>query len=94
MKKVIIALALFSATAQAEVIAYTSNKGGGKIVITSELCRDNKNLLAYSQTNDSPTLVGCWTNDQSFIHIQWYDSELRSYDYEGWTVVKKKKITL
>lgn len=91
MRSIIVALLLIALPAQAEVIAFTYNKNGGKMVITTEICRDGKNRVAYSQSDGMPTLLGCWVNDESFIHIQWYDQELRSYPYEGWQMVKKLK---
>lgn len=91
MKSLILATLLVALPVQAETIAYTINKNGGKMVITTEICRDGKNRLAYSQSDGMQTLLGCWVNDDSFIHIQWYDQELRSYPYEGWQMVKKQR---
>lgn len=91
MKKLLLAVLLVALPVKAEVIAYTYNQNGGKIVITTELCRDGKNRLAYSQSEGIPTIIGCWANDNAFIHIQWYDSDLRSYPYDGWTMVAKPK---
>jgi hypothetical protein len=91
MRHLIIALLLISLPAKSETIAYTTNQNGGKMVITTEICRDGKNRLAYSQSANVQTLLGCWVNDDSFIHIQWYDQELRSYPYDGWVVTKKQK---
>lgn len=82
-----------SLTANAKVIAESANKGGGKLVLTDEFCNDNKNRLAYSQMSGMPTLLGCWANDDSFIHIRWYDGDLRSYTYDTW-IIKAVKPTL
>jgi len=67
--------------------------GGGKIVLTDEFCNDNKNHLAYTQMSGASTLLGCWTHDDSFVHIRWYDGDLRSYSYENW-IMKTVKPTL
>ena len=89
MNKLLIALLMLPALAQAEVIAITKNKGGGMIVLTNEACREAGYRLAYSQMDGMPTLLGCYGTDNQFIHIQWYDGELRSYPYNGWTIIKK-----
>lgn len=82
-----------SMTANAKTIAESKNKGGGKIVLTDEICSDNKNLLAYSQVANASTLLGCWLTDDNFIHIRWDDGDLRSYPYNAW-VMKPLKPTL
>lgn len=94
MKAILLATLLVAMPVKAEVIAYTMNRNGGKIVITTEICRDGKNRLAYSQSDNFQTILGCWINDNAFIHIQWYDADLRSYPYDGWTMVAKPKPTM
>lgn len=84
-------LMVITLNAQAKVIAEMYNKGGGKIVITNDLCNDNTNFLAYTTSGSIGTLVGCWNYDDSFVHIRWYDGDLRSYPMELWVVKKKFK---
>jgi hypothetical protein len=91
MNKLLIALLLVSSAANAEVLFQLTNKAGGQIVLTDELCKNKKNKLAYSTSNGMTTLLGCWTADDSFIHINWYDSDLRSYSYDGWVDVRSNK---
>ena len=91
MRKLLIALAMLPALAQAEALFETTNKGGGKIVLTDEYCNDNRYRLAYATHPDIETQMGCWTADNSSIHIKWYEGELRSYNYSGWVDLRKKK---
>ena len=82
-------LALFSITAQSEAIMWCLNKDGNKIVLTDESCAKS-GKIAYILSNTSETVIGCWTNDSIAIHVLWSSKYMRSYDYEGWTVVKKE----
>jgi len=81
-----IALLAFCLNAQAKVIAESANKAGGKMVLTDEFCNDNKNKMAYSVMNGAPTLMGCWAVDDSYVHIRWYDNDLRSYPLQNWVI--------
>lgn len=83
----LMALAL---SAQAKPIMYTVNTGGGRIVLTDETCRVGNGKLAYTTHPTSATMLGCWLADDVAIHIQWEGSDLRSYNYEGWTVINNK----
>ena len=88
-----VALLAFCLSAQAKVIAELVNKGGGKIVITNEACRQAGYKLAYTQMDGAQTLLGCWSMDDSFIHILWYDNDLRSYPLEFWVLKNYKPNT-
>ena len=96
MKTLLIALGLVVSvsTAEAKIIAETYNQGGGKIVITDEKCRDKTNLLAYAVTPSTSTLLGCWVHDENYIHIKWYDNDLRSYPMELWQMKTQPKATM
>lgn len=91
MKRKLIALSMmaFSMTAQSEAIMWCLNQDGNKIVLTDEYCANKKSMIAYVLTNTSETTTGCWTNDAMAIHVLWSNKYFRSYDYDGWTVVKK-----
>lgn len=90
MKRNLIALTLlFCTTANAEAIMWCLNKDGNKIVLTDESCTSS-GKIAYILSNTSETIIGCWTNDSIAIHVLWSSKYMRSYDYEGWTVVKKE----
>lgn len=89
MKRLILIGLLFPILANAEVVLFTKNNAGGLIVLTDEMCNDNKNRLAYSTVDNADTVMGCWVNDKVAIHIRWYNGSLRSYGYENWEIVKK-----
>ncbi len=82
-------LTLFSITAHSEAIMWCLNLDGNKIVLTDEFCANKKSMIAYVLSNTSETTMGCWTNDALAIHVLWSNKYFRSYDYNGWTVVKK-----
>lgn len=83
---VVIGLAV-SLNVQAKSVLEANNNGGGKMVLTNEYCNDKVHKLAFSQINNAPTLLGCWVGDGQFIHIRWYDNDLRSYPYDIWRVI-------
>ena len=85
-----VALLAFCLSAQAKVIAELPNKGGGRIILTDEACRQKGYKLAYSQMEGNSTLLGCWSTDSQFVHIMWYDNDLRSYGIEYWRLVDTK----
>jgi len=89
MKKLILALFFVSLNANAEAIMWCLNQDGNKIVLTDESCTKS-GKIAYILSNTSETIMGCWTNDALAIHVLWSSKYMRSYDYEGWTVVKKE----
>lgn len=90
MKKLILALSFVSLNANAEALMWCLNENGNKIVLTDEFCPNKKSMIAYVLTNNSETTMGCWTNDSLAIHVLWSGKYMRSYDYLGWTVVKKE----
>jgi hypothetical protein len=94
MRKLLIALLAVPLLGHAEAVFETSNQAGGKIVLTDEYCRDDSHKLAYSMVPGYDTILGCWTADNQYIHIAWYDGGLRSYDYSLWRKIKKVKPSL
>ena len=94
MSKLLIALLMVPTLAHAEALFETNNQAGGRIVLTDETCRDGVHKLAYSMMPGYNTILGCWSADNSFVHIGWYDGSLRSYDYAGWRDVRKVKPSL
>ena len=94
MNKLLIALLLLPLVATAKPIAETNNQGGGRIVLTNDKCNDPNFKLAYSQMNGASTLLGCWGMDNTFIHIRWYDGDLRSYPIEGFRMIEAVKPNL
>ena len=94
MNKLLIALLIVSSSAHAESLFEANNNANGKLVLTDELCRDGTNRLAYSTVQGYDTILGCWTADNSYVHIKWYEGSLRSYNYNIWRDVRKVKPTL
>lgn len=85
MNKILIVLGLLvSFSSEAKIVLEANNNGGGKMILTDELCNDNTHRLAYSQVANISTLLGCWVGDGQFVHIRWYDNDLRSYPYSIW----------
>ena len=90
MKRNLIALTLlFCTTANAEAIMWCLNENGNKIVLTDELCSNKKSMIAYITGQTGETITGCWSSDSISIHVMWSGQYLKSYDYQGWTIVKK-----
>ena len=94
MSKLLIALLMVPIIAHSEALFETNNKAGGKIVLTDEYCRDGVHKLAYTMMVGQSTLLGCWTADSQYVHIGWYDGDLRSYPYSGWRDIRTTKPTL
>jgi hypothetical protein len=46
-------------------------------------------MIAYVLSNNSETIMGCWSSDSMAVHVLWSGQYFRSYDYNGWTIVKK-----
>ena len=55
MIRLLLALLMIPAIGKAEVLFETTNKGGGKIVLTDEYCNDGKHRLAYATHPDIDT---------------------------------------
>ena len=90
MKRNLIALTLlFCTTANAEAIMWCLNENGNKIVLTDEFCVNKKSMIAYITGQTGETITGCWSSDSISIHVMWSGQYLKSYDYQGWTIVKK-----
>ena len=90
MRILALAMVAVMSAASAESIAYLANKGGGRIVITDEVCSNQKGKIAYT-TGDSNTILGCWFIDDLYVHIVWADDgKMRSYPLENWILMPKK----
>jgi len=95
MKNLLLAsLLLVCCSAEAKIVAESLNQSGGKMVLTTEKCTNSTGYVAYSVMENNPTLLGCWLNDDDFIHIRWSDGDLRSYPYNVFIIKDKPKSTM
>ena len=87
MKKLIltICLTLLSLTAKAEAVGYISNKAGGQIVFTTEVCRDRGEtyqglLRAFAFDRSGDTTEACYYLDTKtdLLIMVWADTRQRS----------------
>jgi uncharacterized protein YxeA len=101
MKKTIMVLLLsfLSVHASAETIASMPNQGGGKIVLTSQVCKHdgkvyNKLNRAYNYTTEGYNSEGCFYIEDETVVIIWNQpngvKQMR-YPAENFTLVKKSK---
>lgn len=90
---------LLPSLAQAEAIATLPNQGGGKIVITNQVCKhDGKTYealgRAYSYTEQGTTMEGCYLIEDMTVVIVWKigdAAEKKRYPIENFTAVKQKQ---
>ena len=84
MKKYLLVTALLlSLNAQADPIAWSNNKSGGKIILTSEKCwmpgfknSDNAfKIVAYGKHTTTKGCYGIYKYDSSQIIVLWEDDE-------------------
>jgi hypothetical protein len=97
MKKLLTALLFVPMLAQAEAIATMPNEGGGKIVLTDEVCKHegktyNKSR-AYNYTTSGHGSEGCFYIEDETVVVIWNTSsgtrQMR-YPAENFTLTKKK----
>lgn len=85
---------LLSQTAFADTKAYVKNQGGGRIVLTDEVCSTNENMLrSYKYTgrkDNHKTWEGCWKDDDITIYVKWVDEPHgQRYEKRKFKVVKQ-----
>lgn len=102
MKKLItvLLLSLLSAHASADTIASMPNQGGGKIVLTNEVCKlENKTYdtlrRAYNYTSEGYGSEGCYYVEDETVLVIWkgvngQPSKMR-YPAENFTIIKKAR---
>jgi hypothetical protein len=98
MKKLLAALLFVPMLAQAEAIATMPNEGGGKIVLTDEVCKHegktyNKLSRAYNYTTSGHGSEGCFYIEDETVVVIWNTSsgtrQMR-YPAENFTIIKRK----
>lgn len=86
IKKMLLYLLAFGliGTAQADVIGFIGNKGGGRIAFTDEACnfkgKNYPNLRkVYAYSSDGVALDGCYAIENETAVVIWEDGEKRRY---------------
>lgn len=89
----------FTPNARAEAIASMPNKGGGKIVLTNEVCEINGKTYktlnrAYNYTESGYGSDGCFTVEDETVLVIWKkedgNPQKMRYPAENFTILKKK----
>jgi hypothetical protein len=104
LRLIVIAIALliliFGGTwALAETIATMPNKGGGKIVLTDEVCKSEGKTYktlnrAYNYTSEGYGSEGCFTVEDETVVVIWNvqgSPQKMRYPAENFTLTKKSK---
>lgn len=88
----------FTPSAKADTIASMPNKGGGKIVLTNEVCKYNEKTYktlsrAYNYTDVGYGSEGCFYIEDETVVVVWIlnnKAEQMRYPAENFTLTKKK----
>lgn len=95
----VLLLSLLSAHASADTIASMPNQGGGKIVLTNEVCKvDGKTYSklsrAYNYTSEGYGNEGCFYIEDETVVVIWDQgnkAKQMRYPAENFTIIKKSK---
>ena len=80
MKKLLIILCLFIATAHAEEWFEMPNQAGGKIILLTGKCiGKNGGNFVISTTPSGETVNGCWYFFANMVHIIWDNGDKSSF---------------
>lgn len=89
----------FTPSARADAIASMPNQGGGKIVLTNEVCDINGKVYkslnrAYNYTDSGHSNDGCFAIEDETIIVIWKmqdgSPKKMRYPVENFTILKKK----
>lgn len=96
-KSLLLSLLLVCGLVNAEVVAEASNTGGGKIVLTDEICKDYKTGKVYDQLRRSYTYIpsgattnGCWAIDGETVLFVFDDGDVRRYPVHLFVIKNNK----
>jgi hypothetical protein len=97
LKRLLVLALLLPAIAQAGVIATSPNEGGGKIVLTDEVCKHEGKTYKglnriYSYTSKGLNAEGCYGIEDDTVVVIWYTDgvEKRRYPASSFTLTPKK----
>lgn len=86
MKKIIIALCLWTTAVCAEEWFEMPNQAGGKILLLTGKCSGkNGGNLVISTTTGGRTLNGCWYVFANMVHIVWDDGTTSAFSPSSFT---------
>lgn len=93
------AIVHFTPNAKAEAIASMPNKGGGKIVLTNEVCKYGEKTYsklnrAYNYTDVGYGSEGCFYIEDETVVVIWSlnnKAEQMRYPAENFTILKRKQ---
>lgn len=97
MKNLLWGLLLVVGVCNADTIASMPNQGGGKIVLTNEVCKYegktySKLSRAYNYTSEGHTSEGCFYIEDETVVVIWKQSsgaKQMRYPAENFTIIKK-----
>lgn len=90
---IMVALALAAGSAQAEKWLEVTNKSGGKLILTTEPCRDKPALRAMMATApNKPTIFGCWAYIAGEVHVVYDDGDRFTYPADAFTLIDTSKL--
>jgi hypothetical protein len=91
VKKLLISLCLFIATAHAEEWFEMPNQAGGKMLLLTGKCiGKNGGNFVISTTTTGDTLNGCWYFFANMIHIVWEDGSKSSFSPASFKYINLK----
>lgn len=99
MRKLLVCLLFAPILSQAEMIASMNNQGGGKIVLTNEICKVGEKTYsklnrAYNYTSEGYNSEGCFYIEDETVVVVWGQAngaKQMRYPIENFTVIKKTR---
>lgn len=89
MKKIAFILLVMSGLALAEEWFETPNKAGGKILLLTTNCSNNKGKMVIATMPEGDNIGGCWYYFADMVHIVWDNGKTSSFQPTDFTARKK-----
>lgn len=98
MKKLLVLLCFVSSLSFAKDVAYMENAGGGKMVMTNEVCMNKERTKSYENmwriytyTSAGETTEGCFEFERETIHVFWPEHKKEQrWPMSSFTLYEKK----